>query len=269
VLTWIVRLFNRRQGKHVAALLAGVAAVIVAGGTAFAVTQHAPVTTGLYWAVTTASTVGYGDVTPKNPSGRLIVALVMLTAIPMLGAAFALMTGVLTVSRLRRLLHLEGAHMPQDGFRIVAGSHPSVPRLLPELVDGGERVVLVAPDAPPGTDPRVHVVKGSPTDPTALASAEPERAVHALIAEEDDGDVLVTALMLRRIAPALPLVALVRSEPVMAGPWRTRRQAGSFRRKAHRSSPRQEPRSAARGRSPSRPDRLREAPPRREGGCPR
>jgi voltage-gated potassium channel len=62
----------------------------------------------------------------------------------------------------------------------------------------------------------VHVVKGLSTDPTALASAEPERAVHALIAEEDDGDVLVTALMLRRIAPALPLVALVRSEPVMA-----------------------------------------------------
>jgi len=37
--------------------------------------------TGLWWALQTVTTVGYGDVTPKNPAGRLVGALFLLEAI--------------------------------------------------------------------------------------------------------------------------------------------------------------------------------------------
>jgi len=87
--------------RAAALTVAGAAVIDTAGGLAFAVAEHVPVTTGLYWAVATGTTVGYGDVTPHNPAGRLIAVVVMLTAIPLFGAAFSLFTSGLAAGHVR------------------------------------------------------------------------------------------------------------------------------------------------------------------------
>ncbi|HTU06851.1 MAG TPA: potassium channel family protein, partial [Trebonia sp.] len=92
MITILLRVFGVPQRRHVLVLLASVAAVVLVGGELFALAEGLPFTTGLYWAITTATTVGYGDVTPHNPVGRLLASLVMLTTIPMLAAAFALVS---------------------------------------------------------------------------------------------------------------------------------------------------------------------------------
>jgi len=69
--------------------LAAAAACILAGGAAFGITQHVGLLNGVYWAVTTASTTGYGDVAPRNATGKLIAVATMLTAIPLLANAFS------------------------------------------------------------------------------------------------------------------------------------------------------------------------------------
>lgn len=68
----------------------------VAGGLAFAAVEHLDVGLGLYWALATATTVGYGDVTPHSTAGHLIAALVMLTVVPLFAATFSLLTTALT-----------------------------------------------------------------------------------------------------------------------------------------------------------------------------
>ena len=80
--------------------LIAAAVSIAAGAVLFAAAERLPVTTGLYWAVTTASTVGYGDVLPRTGTGRLVTVLVMLTAIPSLGAAFAALASIHVARRL-------------------------------------------------------------------------------------------------------------------------------------------------------------------------
>jgi len=53
---------------------------------------------GLWWAVQTVTTVGYGDVAPKDAAGRLVGTLVMLE-----GTAFiAIVTAVITSSFVTR-----------------------------------------------------------------------------------------------------------------------------------------------------------------------
>jgi voltage-gated potassium channel len=41
---------------------------------------------GLWWSLTTASTVGYGDISPNTTSGRIIASVLMVTGIGLLGA---------------------------------------------------------------------------------------------------------------------------------------------------------------------------------------
>jgi voltage-gated potassium channel len=54
--------------------------------------------TGLWWALQTVTTVGYGDVTPENTAGRLVGALFLLEAI----AFVTIVTAVITSSFVER-----------------------------------------------------------------------------------------------------------------------------------------------------------------------
>jgi voltage-gated potassium channel len=213
VITLLVRVLNQGHRRHVAILLAGATLVVIIGGALFGATQHLPFTTGLYWAITTATTVGYGDVTPKNPVGRVVASGVMLTAIPMLAAVFALLTGAATAAGLRRILAMTSP-FPSGVFRLVVGSHSTVPAILEDLVKAEEKVVLVADFDPVKVHERVHFVRGDPTQPKAIRSGHPERAQQALVTGATDSDVLVSAVLLRKHAPDLPITALVTSASV-------------------------------------------------------
>jgi voltage-gated potassium channel len=213
VITILLRVFRAPHGKHVAALLGSVGAVVLISAWLFALAETLPFTTGLYWAVTTATTVGYGDVTPHNPIGRLLASLVMLTTIPMLAAAFALVSGAAAAAGVRRILAMH-TQFPEGTYRLVLGKNPIVPSLLDELAVAGIPVVLVADVDPATVRDGVHVVRGDPTEEAVISKARPAKAEQALITGDSDGDVLVSAVLLRKQAPSLPVTALVSSAAV-------------------------------------------------------
>lgn len=89
-LTRLLRLFRvfsiRRllslEGMKYAALVAG--GTVVVGGAVFAGVekqQHLTTWDGVWWAVTTVTTVGYGDIYPKTDGGRIIAMAIMLVGI--------------------------------------------------------------------------------------------------------------------------------------------------------------------------------------------
>ncbi|HET6818870.1 MAG TPA: potassium channel family protein [Mycobacteriales bacterium] len=77
----------------------------------FAAVEHLSVATGLYWSVTTATTVGYGDITPHTHTGRFVAVLVMLTVIPLFAATFSLLTTTLTSGHVSKLHDEALAHI--------------------------------------------------------------------------------------------------------------------------------------------------------------
>jgi voltage-gated potassium channel len=206
-------LYANVRRHHVVALLGAVAVAIVVGGVTFALTEGVSVGVGVYWAIVTASTVGYGDVTPHNTAGRIVAATVILTVVPLLASAFAIATGLAAAVHIRRLLGMDHV-TPEGEFTVVYGMSPAVPHLVDELVANGRRVVLVAPSEPNEVDHKVQLLAGDPTNEVLLRKSHPERAASALVANRDDGDVLVTCVSLRTLAPDLEVTALVRSPKV-------------------------------------------------------
>jgi voltage-gated potassium channel len=61
---------------------------------------------GLWWAVQTVTTVGYGDVTPTTVAGRGVGTIVMLTGIAFVTVVTAAITAVFVESARRRLRDL-------------------------------------------------------------------------------------------------------------------------------------------------------------------
>jgi voltage-gated potassium channel len=212
VIAFLLRAFGVPHRRHLLILLGSAVGVVLLGSGLFALAEDLPYATALYWAVTTATTVGYGDITPHNPAGRLIASLVMLTTIPLLAAAFAIVSGAAAAAGIRRVLAMH-SQFPEGTYRLIIGMNPIVPALIDELESAGIPVVLVA-DVDPESVRGVHVVRGDPTEEATIAKARPAGAEQALITGNSDGDVLVSAVMLRKQAPSLTVTALVSSPSV-------------------------------------------------------
>jgi len=199
--------------QRIAKLLALAVAITLVGAALFAITQHDTYWLSLYWAITTATTVGYGDVTPSNAIGRVIASAVMLTTIPIVGAVFGLVAGASAVSHIRRIFGMD-TRLPTDPYTVIYGVHPVVTHVLQELCDREDPVVLVAPERPPQIPAGVVFVAGDPTDDAVISRSRPEQANRALIACDDEADTMVVAVTLHGIAPRLKTYALTASPRV-------------------------------------------------------
>lgn len=186
---------------------------LLGGAAAFAANQHLGFGTGLYWAITTATTVGYGDVTPKTSAGRVIASAVMLTTIPLFASAFALFAGAVASAHLRRLLGMERRELT-GGEVVIFGMHPAIPASVSELLAAGRDVVVVTTADRSSLPEEVRVVAADPSSEEAVRRGHPEKASQVLIAGANDADVLVTSVLVHQVAPETPTLALASSQNV-------------------------------------------------------
>src|SRR5215471_17291400 len=79
----------------VGVIVTATAVVVVVGAVLMRVLDHdeySNIWVGMWWALQTVTTVGYGDVTPKHVSGRIVGAFVMLEGIAFLTIIIAAIT---------------------------------------------------------------------------------------------------------------------------------------------------------------------------------
>lgn len=98
--------------------------VVILGGILMRVVdgeEYPNIWKGMWWALQTVTTVGYGDVTPKNTSGRIVGAFVMLEGVAFLSILVAAITSIF-VARAQRERQFEAA-AAMAGDRGPAGLH--------------------------------------------------------------------------------------------------------------------------------------------------
>ena len=88
--------------------------IVVGGGIAIRVIDHreySSIWEGMWWSLQTVTTVGYGDVTPKDTAGKIVGAVVMLEGIAFLAIVTAAITSTF-VTRAQR--EQKSAEPPED-----------------------------------------------------------------------------------------------------------------------------------------------------------
>jgi voltage-gated potassium channel len=118
--SWIERRLSRLIAeaptvRNAARAIVAITTVVVVGaGVLIRVVDHkeyANVWVGMWWALQTVTTVGYGDVTPRDVSGRLVASVVLLYAIAFLAVITAVVTSVFVARATRELA---GRHLDES-----------------------------------------------------------------------------------------------------------------------------------------------------------
>src|SRR6516162_679189 len=81
--------------RAMAVIVTATAVVVVGAGALMRLIDHreyASIWVGMWWAIQTVTTVGYGDVTPRNPNGRIVATFVMFEGIAFLSIVTASIT---------------------------------------------------------------------------------------------------------------------------------------------------------------------------------
>ncbi len=141
-------------------LLGAVIYVVERPGRSRTEAQDGSVTTfreGLYWAVVTMTTVGYGDKTPKTPLGQLVAIVWMLTSLALVSLLSASLVSRLTAERVenstirteRDLSARKLAAVAQssgaeylDGLQLKYQKHENLAEALSSLANGRSEAVV-------------------------------------------------------------------------------------------------------------------------------
>lgn len=180
---------------------------------------------GLWWAVVTLFTVGYGDFAPRTVPGRLLGMAVMASGIGLLSTVTGSMASAMVERRFKKRRGL--LPVTAENHVLVMGWNGHGAMFLEKLRRRPEYArapVVVAADMEPGAFEQLaeslglgqslSFVRGNPAHRSTLERANPAKARIAYIlasedmpAEEADNASVLAALTLRGLAPRLTLYA--------------------------------------------------------------
>jgi voltage-gated potassium channel len=171
---------------------------------------------GTYWwyFVVTSATVGYGDVFPVSPAGRVVGLYVIVGGIVTLTLLFTQLANALQSIRGRRARGVVALDL--SDHVVLLGYWPGrTERIIAELTaENRFQVALCAWDDvaenPLPDNPAVHFVRGDLTHEEVMTRACVSRARTAVLDGRDDNETLAIAVAVDHANPDIHLVAAVR-----------------------------------------------------------
>jgi Trk K+ transport system NAD-binding subunit len=173
--------------------------------------MHLSLIDAFYFVVTTVTTVGYGDITPRHDSTalKLYTCLLMLLGSATIATLFSIITDFIVTARFRQLLGRQ--RVPQHDHFIVVGLGTVGFRLVQKLHSAGARVVAVDRDESSefveSARAIVPVVIGDARLKETLLKVGVTRARAVLAVTSNDAVNLGVALEAKQIAPNVRTVA--------------------------------------------------------------
>jgi voltage-gated potassium channel len=138
---------------------------------------------GIYWAVVTAATVGYGDLVPKTIVGKMMAIVLIL-----FGTGFVMyfftQIAAYTIQKQNNLM--EGKmSFTGESHTIIVGWNERSKKIISELLTQDKHRVIVLLDSTLNTNPynerNIHFIKGELSSDSTLELANVEKAINVII----------------------------------------------------------------------------------------
>lgn len=173
----------------------------------------------VYWAVITATTVGYGDIVPVTIEGKFATAVLVIAGI--LTIAFS--TSIVTTSLVERIELIKQARVENEvqklkTFTIICGYKILSKYLVEELLKQNKKILIIEDNEEKVIKAKNNgllTMKGDATDTDFLRKIGVGRNVDTIIAvEEDDATNLSIVLGARMLDPNIQIITLVNESEV-------------------------------------------------------
>ena len=208
----LLRRVKRALRRHVLADVALIAAAVwLTSGLLFSIVEGVGVFDGLYWALVTMTTVGYGDITPHTVYGKVIAMLTIISGIAVYTATISLAAGSIVEAAERR----RQGYIRYRGVRhvVVVGWTPASEAAIRELRSRGYTGDIVLVTEKPTAVLReaelegVTLVRGDPTRRDTLLRANVPRANMVIVSTNDDATTVLVVLAVRGLNAKARIVA--------------------------------------------------------------
>ncbi len=171
---------------------------------------------GLWWAIVTATTVGYGDMVPHSEAGKLLAVFIIIGGVVAVAAFTALMTTQLIE---RKIFSKKGYEMLDslENHLVICGyKSPRIEVLKSFKKHYKENIVIIYPDLTPELknlleEHNLKFVQGEYNDEATLKTAKVEKADKVMILnmhqEYADAKVLETVIVIRSLNHKVYIIA--------------------------------------------------------------
>jgi len=168
--------------------------------------------TFIYFAATTASTVGYGDLSPETEAGRMVAAFWFFPgALLIFSAVLGRLTGVL-VEGVRRMADGNGNFERVQNATVIVGYHrDKTPLMVENLVagqDGDDKIILLASSKNVEVPEGVRLIRAERLDALqSLRRAAIPGAQKVLVYAATDAETFNTCLAIRELNDTVHIAA--------------------------------------------------------------
>ena len=205
------KIYSFLQRENVLKLLGVIMVIVLCSGYLIAFFEpDLSFASGIWWSIVTLTTVGYGDISPSTPEGRILAVLIMFFGIGLLGILSASLASMLISMRIRENKGM-GTSKVSNHIILCEWNHRAK-AVLKELWSDPQTenlpIVLIADiKEKPIDDPRLIFVSGVVNE-ESLKKANLEKASTIVILGDDgvettarDAKVVLTTLTVESINP--------------------------------------------------------------------
>jgi voltage-gated potassium channel len=169
-----------------------------------------------YWAVVTLATVGYGDISPQSPIGKIVSMFLIIIGLSIYVSVISRFGSFIIGRSIKEARGL--GKCEYENHVVLLGMNDVLEEAARQLAHAEKDIAIIVEegdDVDRASRLGAFPILGNPTDTASLEMANLARAKTVLINLEDDSKTILASLACRKISKSIRVVAVIRQRDLI------------------------------------------------------